>query len=128
MNNVQIIGRLARDPDMRKGSSGTTVCKMTVAVDSGYGDKKETSFIPVVVFGKIAENCEKYLSKGSQVAVNGKIQTGSYEKDGRKVYTTDVIASSVEFLSKSKSSAKPSEEKQTEIPTGFAQVDDDCPF
>lgn len=126
MNNVQIIGRLARDPDMRKGNSGTTVCKMTVAVDSNYGDKKDTSFIPVVVFGKIAENCEKYLSKGSQVAVVGRIQTGSYEKDGRKVYTTDVIASSVEFLSKGK--AKPSEEKQTEIPTGFAQVDDDCPF
>lgn len=128
MNNVQIIGRLVRDPDMRKGSSGAFVCKMTVAVDYGYGDKKDTSFIPVVAFGKIAENCEKYLSKGSQVAVTGRIQTGSYEKDGHKVYTTDVIASSVEFLSKSKSSAKPSEEKQTEIPTGFAQVDDDCPF
>lgn len=121
MNNVNIIGRLTRNPDVRQSNNGKTVCHMTVAVDTGYGEKKETAFIPVVVFGKSAENCEKYLSKGSQVGVTGRIQTGSYEKDGRKVYTTDVIATNVEFLAKSEAKA----EKKTEAPTGFAQVDDD---
>lgn len=100
MNLWNGIGNLTRDPDVSytTGNDPLCVCRMTVAINDGYGDRQKTSYVPVVVFGRIAENCEKYLAKGSKVGVTGRIQTGSYEKDGRKVYTTDVIAESVEFL------------------------------
>ena len=101
MNKVIIIGNLTAEPNITYTTSNDPlcVCKMTIAVNEGYGDKKQTSFIPVTVFGRIAENCERFLTKGSKVCVSGRIQTGSYEKDGRKIYTTDVIAEQVEFLS-----------------------------
>lgn len=103
MNSVILIGNLTRDPELRysTGQSQTAICRFTVAVNDGFGDKQRTSFIPIVVFGKAAENCDRFLKKGSKVCVNGKIQTGSYEKDGRTVYTTEVIANNyggVEFL------------------------------
>ena len=100
MNSVILIGNLARDPELRysTGANQTAICRFTVAVNDGYGEKQRTSFIQIVTFGKTAENCEKYLAKGRKVAVNGRIQTGSYEKDGRTVYTTEVVASNVEFL------------------------------
>ena len=106
MNSVILIGNLTRDPELRysTGQNQTAVCRFTVAVNDGFGDRQRTSFIPIVVFGKTAENCDRYLKKGSKVCVNGKIQTGSYEKDGRTVYTTEVIANNyggVEFLSSS---------------------------
>ena len=101
MNNVNLIGNLTRDPELRysTGANQTAICRFTIAVNDGYGDKQRTSFIPIVVFGKQAENCDRYLAKGRRVAITGRIQTGSYEKEGRTVYTTDVIASNVEFLS-----------------------------
>ena len=101
MNNVNLIGNLTRDPELRysTGANQTAICRFTIAVNDGYGDRQRTSFIPIVVFGKQAENCDRYLAKGRRVAITGRIQTGSYEKEGRTVYTTDVIASNVEFLS-----------------------------
>ena len=101
MNNVNLIGNLTRDPELRysTGANQTAICRFTIAVNDGYGEKQRTSFIPIVVFGKQAENCDRYLAKGRRVAITGRIQTGSYEKEGRTVYTTDVIASNVEFLS-----------------------------
>ena len=127
MNQVQLIGRLTKDPEVRytTGANQTAVTRFTLAVDDGYGENKKTSFIPIVVFGKQAENCEKYLSKGSQAGITGRIQTGSYEKDGHRVYTTDVIANRVEFIG---SPRKANEEPTDEPPTGFAAVDDDIPF
>jgi len=100
MNSVNIIGNLARDVSCKYTTSDDplAVLNMTVAVNDGYGDRQTTSFISVVVYGKQAENCERYLHKGSKVGITGRIQTGSYEKDGRKVYTTDVIAERVDFL------------------------------
>lgn len=101
MNVWNGIGNLTKDPELKytTGFEPKAVCRFTVAVNDGYGDKQKTSFIPCVCFGKTAENLERFLSKGSKVAVCGRIQTGSYEKDGQKVYTTDIIADSVEFLS-----------------------------
>lgn len=101
MNKVIIIGNLTKEPNVSYTTSNDPlcVCKMTVAVNEGYGDKKQTAYIPVTVFGKVAENCERFLSKGSKICVQGRIQTGSYEKNGQKVYTTDVIAENIEFLS-----------------------------
>lgn len=100
MNSVMLIGNLTRDPELRysTGANQTAICRFSIAVNDGYGENERTSFPSIVVFGKQAENCEKYLTKGKKVAITGRLQTGSYEKDGRKVYTTDVIASRVEFL------------------------------
>ena len=100
MNSVQLIGRLTRDPEVRytTGQNQTAVARFSIAVNDGYGENERTSFINIVVFGRQAENCERFLSKGRQVGITGRIQTGSYEKDGRTVYTTDVVASRVEFL------------------------------
>ena len=110
MNNVVLIGRLTRDPELRYiPNSGTAVSTFTLAVDKNLSrDKKQemeaknqptADFIRIVVWGKQAENCANYLAKGRLVAVNGRIQTGSYDdKDGKRIYTSDVVAQSVEFL------------------------------
>lgn len=96
MNSVNLIGRWVREHEVINGN--TTVVKNTLAVDHPY-KKDDASFIRVVMFGKTGELANQYTTKGSQVAVIGHIQTGNYEKsDGSKVYTTDVIASSIKFL------------------------------
>lgn len=135
MNQVMIIGNLTRDPELRysTGANQTAICRFTVAVNEGYGDKKRTDYPSIVTFGKVAENCEKYLSKGSKVAIEGRLQTGSYEKDGRKIYTTDVIASKVEFL-KTETVTEVENESQIppvadeDVPQFSAMKDDDIPF
>lgn len=86
---------------MKYTNDNLAICTFTLAIDRyGKGEKK-TDWIRITVIGKQAENCEKYLSKGSTVAIEGRIQTGSYEKNGQRVYTTDIYANRVEFLSRS---------------------------
>ena len=130
MNNWVGIGNLVRDPEVRQSGEGKSVCRFTVAINDGWGERKETSYIPVVCFGKTAENCGRFLAKGSKVAVNGRIKTGSYTKqDGTKVYTTDVIANNVEFLSTREEPAQQGYQTSfDDAPSGFRQVDDDVPF
>ena len=130
MNSVTLIGRLTKEPDLRyTAGTQTAVARMTIAVDTGYGDKKRTDFPSIICFGNIAENCEKYLIKGSQVGITGRLQTGSYEKqDGTKVYTTDVIAEKVEFLSKASGEKNAEPKVEEPIPEGFAMIDEDIPF
>lgn len=124
MNNVTLIGRLTKDPEVRYTTDQTAIAKFTVAVDR-YGKEKQADFIPVTVFGKQAENCEKYLVKGRKVAIQGRIQTGSYEnKEGKRVYTTDVVANIVEFVEWGDKG-----KETNDIPEGFAQVpDSEIPF
>lgn len=99
MNNAQIIGRYVKDPDVRQAND-TTVARFTLAVDRKY-KKGEADFISCVAFGKLAEVISKYCHKGMKVAVIGRIQTGSYtNKDGQKVYTTDVVVEEQEFCEK----------------------------
>lgn len=110
MNSVNLIGRLVRDPELKYTQSQMAVCTFTLAVDKGLSrDKrremesagKPTADFPrIMVFGKMAENTSTYLSKGSQCAVIGRIQTGSYQdrETGKTIYTTDIIADKVEFL------------------------------
>lgn len=100
MNKVQLIGNLTRDPETRysTGENQTAICRFSIAINTGYGDKQKTDYPQIVVFGKQAENCDRYLKKGNKVAISGRIQTGSYEKDGQKIYTTEVVAEQVEFL------------------------------
>lgn len=100
MNNVSLVGRLTRDPDIRYTDGGLSITRFNIAVDRRFkkdGDQT-ADFISVVCFGKTAEFIEKYFSKGMRIGLQGRIQTGSYEKDGIKVYTTDVIAENVEFV------------------------------
>ena len=100
MNNIILIGRLTKDPDLRYTPNGKAVCSFTLAVDRPYsGDKKEADFINIVVWNKMGENCAKYLSKGRKTAVQGRLQVRSYEdNNGQRRYVTEVIANSVEFL------------------------------
>ena len=100
MNKAFIIGNLTRDPELRTTASGLSVCQFTVAVGRSFSkEKDEADFIPVVTWRGLADNCGKYLTKGSKVAVGGRIQTRSYDdKDGNRRYVTEIIADDVEFL------------------------------
>lgn len=125
-NLVFLIGRLTRDPEVRYTPEQMAVARFSLAIDRpvGKGKEKQTDFPTVVVFGKQAENCGKYISKGRLVAVQGRIQTGSYtNKDGVKVYTTDVIANNVEFLDKGDRA-----EQDPGVPEGFSALDEGIPF
>lgn len=102
MNKVILMGRLTRDPDVRYSQSENSmaIARYTLAVDRRFnrGEENNTDFINIVAFGKAGEFAEKYLHKGTKVLVTGRIQTGSYtNKDGQKVYTTDVVAEDQEF-------------------------------
>jgi len=99
MNTVILIGRLTRDPELRYTNSGHAVANFTLAVDRPFSKEKETDFIPIIVWQKQAEICAEYLLKGSQVAVEGRLQVRGYEdKQGNKRSATEVVASSVQFL------------------------------
>ena len=105
MNKVILMGRLTRDPDIRytQGDNSMCIARYTLAVDrrfsrSGNNDGNNADFIPCVAFGRTAEFTEKYLKKGTKMAITGRIQTGSYtNKDGVKVYTTEVVVEDQEF-------------------------------
>ena len=129
MNNVVLIGRLTRDPELRYlPGTGTAVTTFSLAVDRELSkDKKQemeskgqptADFINIVVWGKLAENCANYLKKGRLAAVKGRLQSRSYEaKDGTRRYVTEVVATRVEFLEW--------KEKTDDIPAGFELVDND---
>ena len=96
MNKVILIGRLTRDPELRYTSSNVPTASFSIAVDRNFTNQNgetEADFINIVVWRKQAENCKNYLTKGSQVAIDGRIQTRNYEgQDGKKVYVTEVVA------------------------------------
>lgn len=111
MNKVVLIGYLTKDPDLRYTQSGRAVCQFTLAVNKNLSkDKKEemeaqnkptADFPRIIVWGKMGENASRYLKKGSQCAIDGAIQTGSYQdNNGNRVFTTDIVAQHVEFLNK----------------------------
>ena len=135
MNLVLISGRLTKDPEVRY-TTGTqmAVAVFTLAIDRGKdknGEDMGADFPRVTVFGKQAENCERYLAKGCRVAVQGKIQTGSYEdKNGQKVFTTDVIAQMVEFIDfKEKNPQNANQSAWNDNPPGYSSLsEDDIPF
>ena len=102
MNKVFLIGRLTRDPELRYTSSNLPVASFTVAVNRNFANQageREADFINVVVWRKQAENIKNYLKQGSQIAIDGRIQTRSYDgEDGKKRYVTEVVADNVQFL------------------------------
>ena len=106
MNKVFLIGRLTRDPELRYTSSNVAVATFSLAVNRNFTNQdgeREADFINIQVWKNIAENCSKYLTKGSQVAVDGRIQARNYDaQDGSKRYVTEVVADNVQFLDNKK--------------------------
>lgn len=128
MNKVVIIGRLTRDPEVRysNGAESIAIARYTIAVDRMKKD--EADFIPCIAFGKQGEFAEKYLKKGTKIAIEGRIQTGSYEKDGVKHYTTDIVVERIEFC---ESKSQDTQEPPKDLGSEFVNVDasnTDLPF
>lgn len=110
MNNVVLMGRLTRDPELRyvQANGNSAVVRFNIAVDKNLSREKRqemesrnqptADFINCVAWGKLGENITKYTGKGLRVLVTGRIQTGSYERDGQRVYTTEVLANNIEFI------------------------------
>lgn len=100
LNRALLVGRLTRDPELRRTGSGKAVTSFNLAVERNFkSDEQEADFINCVCWGKIAENTERYCSKGSMVSIDGRIQTRNYDNSqGQKVYVTEVIADSVQFI------------------------------
>lgn len=143
MNNVTLIGRTTTDIECRYTPSQMAVANFSIAIDRPVKQdgEKQTDFPRITVFGRLAENCEKYLAKGRLVGIQGRIQTGSYQnKNGETVYTTDVIADRVEFLewgdnqsTGGRNSAKADNRQaeaplQEEMPDSFQALDESVPF
>jgi len=134
VNKVILVGHLGADPDMRYTSNGAGVCELRLATGESWKDKngerhERTEWHRIIVWNKTAEHCAKYLSKGSQVYVEGRIQTRSYEKDGGTRYITEIVANQVTFLD----SKGRREDRAAEPPpdTGAAPPDfdgNDIPF
>ena len=122
MNHVILIGRTTKDIELKYSQNQTAIARFSLAVDRMSKDKG-TDFISCIAFGKTAELLEKYVPKGRKIAIVGHIQTGSYEKDGHKVYTTDVIVDRMEFCeSKQGNESKPDTD-------GFVPMaDENLPF
>jgi single-strand DNA-binding protein len=135
MNKVVLLGRLTKDPEVRysQGENASAISRITLAIDRRFKRDGEQSadFINCVAFGKTAEFQEKYFRKGTKVAITGRIQTGSYvNKDGNKVYTTDVIVEEQEFA-ESKNSGGGNVESAPSVSDGFMNMNDipdDMPF
>lgn len=125
MNKWIGIGREVKDPDVRATSEGTAIARFTLAVDRKFKKEGDQSadFISCICFGKTAEFIEKYTSKGTKLAVEGRIQTGSYEKDGHKVYTTDIVVESVEFAESKKTAETPAA-TPSDVGDGFTNIPD----
>lgn len=142
MNNVNILGRLTRDVDLRMTTSNLAVGRFNVAVDRKLSKEKRmeaesnnqptADFISCIAFGRTAENIATYFKKGQRIAVSGHIQTGSYEKDGQRIYTTDVVVDSFDFV-ESNSSSNTNNNQGYSNPADLGMVgqesfDSDLPF
>lgn len=129
MNIVMLTGRLTKEPQTSFTPSGMCIAKFTLAVDR---KKDETDFIRITAFDKTAEFVGRYITKGRQIAIQGRIQTGSYEGKNGTVFTTDIIADRVEPLGKQTDTEPRAEAPRTEAPRAdaphFSDIDDDLPF
>lgn len=139
MNKVNLVGRLTRNPDTRSTDGGLSVSKFSLAVDRRFkaSGQPDVDFFNIVAFGKTAEFTERYFHKGMRMGLSGRLQTGNYtNKEGQKVYTTDVIAEEIEFVESksggdSQANSRPTPDKADA--DGFVNVpgnidDDEMPF
>jgi single-strand DNA-binding protein len=128
MNKANLVGRLVRDPEVRYTSNNqTAIAKFTIAVNRMFKQEgqPDADFIPIIVFGKSAENCGKYIAKGSLVGVSGKIQTRSWDdQEGKRHFATEIVADEVHFLDKGEAK----QENKSEGGFSPAEEEDDLPF
>lgn len=130
MNKVILMGRLTKDPDIRytQGENSMCIARYTLAVDRRFNRNNEgntADFIPCVAFGRTAEFTEKYLKKGTKMAITGRIQTGSYDdRDGKKVYTTEVVVEDQEFAESKASQQHTKPAKEEDGLDGFMNIPD----
>lgn len=132
MNKVILIGNVTRDLELQTTNNGKYNCRFPIAIKRRYKNEKgdfDSDFFSIVTWGTMAENCAKYLKKGSKVAVEGMLQTRTYEKDGVKHYAVDVIARSVEFIDHPTTDNNSKENKNKESLPELTEIDDDgLPF
>ena len=137
MNKITLIGRLTRDVEMRyiANNNNMAVARYTLAVNRPFkkNGEQEADFLPCIAFGKTAEFAEKYLAKGMRVAVEGRVQTGSYtNRDGQKVYTTEVVVERQEFLEKKADNSQSDTSTAGNYGDGFMNIpdgiDEELPF
>jgi len=134
INKVILLGNLGQDPETRFTAGGTAVCKFSLATSRKFtgkdGQKQEkTEWHRIVTWGKLAEICGKYLTKGKQVVIEGRIEYGSYEKDGIKHYTTDIIAENMTMLGgNGQGNGNQSREEEPFGPPPGGVPEDDIPF
>lgn len=142
MNRVTLIGRLGADPELKYTPNSTAVCNFSLATSESWKDKsgskqEKTEWHRIVVWRELAETCNKYLSKGRECCVEGKLQTDTYEKDGQKHYSTKVVADRIVFLGSAGDDKAPAKSKyREEKADGGGQArgpvtppeDDDIPF
>jgi len=135
VNKAILVGRLGADPEVRFTGAGRAVCNFRIATDSVWKDRdgnrqKRTEWHKIVVFGPQGETCGKYLSKGREVYVEGELQTRSYEKEGQKHYSTEIVAQTVRFLGGGERGASRDTGGDSDMGGGFdaPMAEDDVPF
>lgn len=124
INKVLLIGRLGQDPELRTTQNGNSCALMSLATTESYKDsngdrKEETQWHRIIAWGKLAENCNKYLAKGREIYLEGKIQYRTYEKDGEKRYATQIVASDIKFLSSKNSQDSQNSQGQSNGQSGY---------
>lgn len=125
MNSVQLVGRFTRDPEVKYSAGGTSIARFSLAVDRRFKSENgpTVDFPNCVAFGKTAEFIEKYFRQGMRIGLQGRIQTGSYtNQDGTKIYTTDVVVESCEFV---ESKGSQQQDAKNEYNSGFGPAGDD---
>jgi len=135
LNKVMLIGRLGNNPELRETTSGKSVCNFSLATSNKWKDKsgesqEKTEWHRIVAWGKVAEICHQYLSKGRQCYLEGSMQTRQWEdKEGIKRYTTEVVAVNVQFLGdRSEASEEPAQPTQQAQPSESSWTEDEIPF
>lgn len=135
INSVVLVGRLTKDPELTYLPSGIALAKFTLAVNRQFANKqgeREADFLQIIVFNKPAENTGKYLKKGSLAGIEGRIQSRSYEQDGKRRYVTEIVASSVQFLEPKRSNNQNNDHNAPNYGnydgTPVDVQDDDIPF
>lgn len=144
INSAVLVGRLTKDPELKYTQGGVAVCRFTLAVNRPFTNQqgqREADFVNCVTWRKIAENTANYLRKGSQAGVEGRIQTSNFEgKDGNRVFMTEVVAESVQFLEPKRNDSGPPQQQSQEAPPQYNNdpfnteggpievSDDDLPF
>lgn len=130
MNSFNGIGRIVNNLELRSTNNNNSVCQFTIAINEGYGDKERTDFIDCVAWNKRAESICKYCNKGVKVAIEGKLQTDTYEKDGKKIKTTKVLVNEIQFIEKLKDKGENKKENEVDLFKEFGDeiADEDLPF